>query len=634
MRSSTTRIALFVSLLSAFLVSPMTPYFTAEVPALGVPAAHAAESILTFTPAPLTPASDGVALQQLRIPAFISADVPFAIETTWQLTGAAVSESWEIVYQLYAADNTLAAELVSDLDLITTLQNDPPTVSEDFWVSPTMANGAYTLSILVRDPAGQRAPLALKIAGAQPDGSYPLGSVNVGAAPPEQGGVAAAAVVYLPLIRETSTEAVTTDEPPPTANATVTGKSRGYLTTPQELQAIKQKADKGMEPYASNVRELLNNSSLKSATAWVSQTTISSSRYCSDGSQKDANGNTLPKGPIYLIEGSRLTYAKTLAAHLTTGSRSEALARDARARINDLLDTASWGGADYSPENQCILYLSWYMPSFVMAADLLESYPLIWTTSDKRAFQSWLARVVYPKVAWSSRARVNNWGVGGSYAATVIADYLTNSGLTLKEVAPVARSLSPGQAYAEHVTEQLNRMSTVVSQRDITSSRCLPYKGIQPGGGVPDELRRAAISDPLSLCKATYLPSITGSYAPANNYQQIHTELLVGHAEVTLRRGDDRIYKNIASDKSGSLLRAIKFIIQNPAKPSASYNWDNDRKAMLYIAYRYYRDSAIKAQLNNSALRSGHPVSYGRLTHGFASTENPGLPPTIAPPSP
>ncbi len=433
--------------------------------------------------------------------------------------------------------------------------------------------------------------------------------------------------IFLPSIRVTTTISDPNSE-------TTAGNARGYLITPQELRAIKLKADQGLAPYAANVKELLNHSTLASATSWVSQASISGTPYCSDGSQKDAAGKTLPKGPDYLLEGSRLIYAKMLVANLRTGSSAEAYARNARTRILDLVDTTNWGGSTYSTDNQCILYLSWYIPGFIMAADLLEAFPQIWTGDDKRSFQRWLGTQVYPKVAWASRSRTNNWGSGGSYAAAVIADYLHDSGLTLQEIAPQRRTLSPGLAYAEHTAEQLSRMNTTVTDRDKQDSRCLPLKGIQPHGGIPDELRRARISDAAIMCTAAYLPSISGGYSSAYNYQMLHLEHLIAHAELALRRGDKRLYANLAADKSGSLLQAIKFIIRNPTNPSASYDWDVNRKAMLFVAYRYYRDPAIRDRLQNSgALRSGHTISYGRLTHGFAANETPALPPTVAPPT-
>lgn len=591
--------------------------------------------VLTFTPAPLVlnaagstaSTTDGphVVLQTLDAPAVFTFGVPFTIASTWSNDGAPLDSRWEIVYQLRKGDTSAALELASETDLSDVLSGDASPVSDEFWLSSNVGAGSYTLSVLVRDPAGKRSPLALAIVGVQPDGSYPLGNVEVKTE--DAVSPMAAYRAYLPLDMS-AVDPIATSTP----NITMTGTSRGYLTTPQELRDLKQKADQGRQPYADNVHELLNNGSLASTSSWSGSKTISGSQSCSDGSQKTSSGRTMPKGPSYITDNSRLLYAKTLAAHLSSGSRAESFAREARARILDLVDTTSWGGADYSSENQCVLYLSWYIPSFIMGADLLEPFPQIWTANDKRAFQSWLATQVYPKVAWSSRMRTNNWGSSGSYAAAMIADYLWDSGLKLTEVSPQRRTLTPGEAYVEHTREQLSRMSTTITARDERDSRCEPYKGIQSYGGIPDELRRASTSNPTSMCRASYLPSISGAYSSAYGYQMIHIEFLIAHAELALRRGDASLYNNIAPDGSGSILRAIKFIIQNPTKSSASYDWDINRKAQLYVAYRYYRDPAIHAQLmKGDALRAGQIISYGRLTHGFADGEAPRLPPTVPP---
>lgn len=600
-------------------------------------AENASEHMLAFTPRPLvtnaagsTTTTDGphVLLQDVQLPAVLTFGTPFTIVSTWSNDGSPLASRWEIVYQLRKSNPPGVMEFISETDLSDALLPDAPSTSDAFWLDMQASAGVYALSVVVRDPENQRSPLPLAMPGVQPDGSYLLGDVTISAgdtASPDS----ATYRMYLPISIAGAIPMSTG-----TPNSTVNGKARGYLTTPQELYSLKQKAEQGREPYASNVRELLNSGSMSSPTSWSGSATISGSQYCSDGSQRTASGSIMSKGPTYITDNSRLLYAKTLAAHLNSGTRAESFAREARARILDLTDTTTWGGADYSSENQCVLYLSWYVPAFIMGADLLESFPEIWTTSDKRAFQTWLSKQVYPKVAWSSRMRTNNWGSSGSYAAAMIADYLWDSGLRLTEVSPQSRTLTPGEAYVEHTREQRSRMSTTIVARDERDSRCLPYKGIQPGGGIPDELRRASISDPTSMCRATYLPSSSGSYAAAYGYQMIHIEFLIAHAELALRRGDASLYTNRAPDGSGSILRAIKFIIQNPAKSSASYNWDINRMAQLYVAYRYYRDPAIRSHiLQGDALRAGQIISYGRLTHGFADSDSPGLPPTVPPAS-
>src|SRR5262249_35588684 len=162
---------------------------------------------------------------------------------------------------------------------------------------------------------------------------------------------------------------------------------------------------------------------------------------------------------------------------------------------------------------------------------------------DKLTFQTWLRDTVYPKVAWASRVRRNNWGSSGSLAASMIGDYLANWDTTLKENQPEARELTPLEAYNEHNDMQLQRMNTVWK-----GDRRCDIWGIQPYGGIPDELRRGSTG-----CDGQYLNDNDDSYV----YQITEVESLVFHAEFLRRRGDYRIYNNMNADGSGSLLAAI-----------------------------------------------------------------------------
>src|SRR5690606_5402158 len=131
---------------------------------------------------------------------------------------------------------------------------------------------------------------------------------------------------------------------------------------------------------------------------------------------------------------------------------------------------------------------------------------------------------VYKKVAWSSRVRNNNWGAAGSATAMMIADYLWDSRLMLKEVAPVSKTLTSANAYAEHRQMGLDRLNNEWKG----DSQCAIH-GIQAHGGIPDELRRGSTG-----CTGTYLITTDSSYA----YQNTHLEGAVSHAEFLLRRGD------------------------------------------------------------------------------------------------
>jgi hypothetical protein len=389
-----------------------------------------------------------------------------------------------------------------------------------------------------------------------------------------------------------------TQIPSPTS---IPSRSRGYMTTPQELRLIAQKADQGIQPYKEAVDAILK---------YAGDPPYWPQRYPSiEGSQKCKK----TKEPRYIFEGSPMVFAKAMAYHITDNS---AYAAEVRSRILDLTDTHGYGGDEYSGANQCILNLSWYMPGWIMAADLIEDYPG-WSTTDKRQFQQWLAVNIYKKTAWSSRNRKNNWGSAGSTTSGMIADYLWDSSYLLE-------GATPREAYLEHRQNQLDRMGTAKPFDSVCD-----LWGIQWYGGIPDELVRGS-----SGCAAKWIVEDDKSWV----YTMTHLQGLVMHAEFLLRRGDNAIFENISDDGSGSLLKAIHFVIDNPVKPEKSTNWRESAKQLLEVTYRYYRDAPSAEQLRVGqpdryiGSSNGQMFHFGTITHGFAVTEDPGLPPTVSPP--
>jgi hypothetical protein len=385
-------------------------------------------------------------------------------------------------------------------------------------------------------------------------------------------------------------------------------RSRGYMTTPAELRAIKEKADSGLEPYKTAVRRMVI---IEAGQPWP-YGEICGVQECR---------NTLE--PPYIGLGSPLVYAKALAYHLTgEGEYAETV----RELILDLTDTSGYGGDQFSGANQCILNLSWYIPGWIWAADLIEEYEG-WTKADKLAFQRWLAEVVYVKTSWSSDARDNNWGAAGSYTSALISDYLHDSGLELVDWNGVTRT--PGESYVHHNNKQFRRINGLATEMD---SRC-PESGIRPYGGLPDELRRGS-----SGCEARWIVANDASWT----YTQVYLQALVAHAELLYRRGDDSLYTNVYTDGSGSILQAINFIINNPTNPAKSTNFKANHMPLIELAYRFYRTEAMCRQLNCKSpppLRfigtaSGQLLHYGTITHGFHPDEDPGPPPTVPPPAP
>jgi hypothetical protein len=372
---------------------------------------------------------------------------------------------------------------------------------------------------------------------------------------------------------------------------------RTYLTSIDELQHIRRMAywrgDRGIEPYQSLVREFLAQAG--SPDRWT---------HGKAGGEFTSNGDVCvseesPDGDRFINQqgGAQGVYQKMIAYYLT---QNIDYARIAREKILEATTTYGFGGSEYSGSNQCILYLAFAIPLWIQAADLLEGSP-IWTDADRTTFQAWLRDQVYPKVAWASRVRRNNWGSAGSLSASMIGDYLTNTNMTLIEHAPEYRELTPLEAYNEHNDMQLQRMNTVWKG----DSRCDIW-GIQPYGGIPDELRRG-----ITGCEDLYLDDNDDSFV----YQITQIESLVFHAEFLRRRGDYRIYTNVNNDGSGSLLKAILYIIDNPIRPDHSYPWEAYRTGVLSVAYYFYGTEAIHDEIYTSSLERGGMIAYGQLTH-------------------
>ena len=372
------------------------------------------------------------------------------------------------------------------------------------------------------------------------------------------------------------------------------------LISPGELAEIRALADQGIAPHAAQ-RTALEQAAARdwrwgSVSGEFVTTRSGTTKYCHPASD--------PTQVDYLKEGAPDAYARILA-YRTMKSPAQAFAADARARVLDLVDT--WGfrglsGEDWSASNQCILELAISLPVWIETAQLLAGTP-VWSEADRSAFGDWLARVAYPRVAWASRVRRNNWGAAGSAAAALIADYVDGLVTTLDEPwwSP-ARSLAPAQARTEHEAQQLARIGT--SWRG--DSDC-PRVGIQSHGGIPDELRRGSAG-----CDATFLPQGDDS---ALTYQTMHVELLVLHAEAARRQGRSALFEARTPSGAPAILQSILFVIANGSPGGLSWPW-GPRTGALAVAHRYYQDDRLAQELANSespTARGGRTLPYAKL---------------------
>lgn len=399
---------------------------------------------------------------------------------------------------------------------------------------------------------------------------------------------------------------------------------RGYVTTLEEMNNVWNESQAGTQPYANAVEGIENyantgsgsvNPSTATPTYWP-YGTISGAQSCSATLEPTFLGNGAP-----LIEAKALVYALLLSSNPTLANQ---YAANIVTQLNQLPSTTGYGSPTYSGANQCILNLSWYIPGFIIAADLINGYSG-WTASDKLAFQTWLGGTIFTLLSWASDVRSNNWGSTSSNTAAMIADYLDGTSITLHDY--------QGTAFTEHTaytTAKGRQLDRVDGQSYMDNTNCgSPGQGIRPDGGIPEELARGTTG-----CNGLWITQEDGSWT----YTQTSLEGLILMAEWFLRRGDNTFFTNVSGTGHGSLKNAYLFILQNPNSGGLSWPWNKPNEdAELEILYRYYRDSLLATQLGIGGTRiigtrSGQMLHFGTIFAGFAVGENPGLPPTVSPP--
>lgn len=407
--------------------------------------------------------------------------------------------------------------------------------------------------------------------------------------------------------------------------------ARGYLTTPAELRTIRDKAAKGTEPYRSAVRQVLADAIQPLPSSPTGQVTCPGA-----------------DDPEFLHRGAVLVYAKAIAYHLTGDA---AYARGAREGIETLMKISGFGrmGNTSGDDRQCQLNVSWKIPGFVRAADLLEDEPGWRAAGTKRRFQEWLANVVYPLVSYTAEVSVSNWGAAATNTEAHIADFLWDRpDLALVTHNPPGSatptiSRKTGDAYRHAIELALARMNGERAEAESGSSKSCDAEPfgksmIRPDGGIPDELRRGTTG-----CEGRRIAENDRS----NMYSQTHLQNLIAQAELMLRRGDRRLYDNIQTTTSmakftdargrqqmkplpagrGSLKQAILFVLQTSNQPPRALRSAGE------VAYRYYRHPAMLRAVEATRPNSGdRAMSYETLTHGFAANENPANPPVTEPP--
>lgn len=374
-------------------------------------------------------------------------------------------------------------------------------------------------------------------------------------------------------------------------------QAMGNLTSYEALNAFQAAANSGIAPFRGDRDTLLNQANASWSWGTISGEIITT--------EQDGNKYCHPRGNSsvteYLKGGGPDVYAKALAYRLTGGT---AYASEVRQRILDLVDTHTYSGLNgelYSGSNQCILDLAISISIWIESALLIADYAP-WSAGDATSFKNWLAAQVYPKVAWASRVRKNNWGAAGSLTASVIANYVNGTVAQLNEVQPANISLSPSQAESQHNAMQLQRLGT----QWPGDSQCAVF-GVQSHGGIPDELRRGSTG-----CTGSFLLTDTDA---SHTYQAMHATLLTFHAEVLRRRGDLSLVNFKAPGGADAIRQSILFVIANPTPGGHSWQWSSNHGGPR-VAYSIYQDSSLKTSADQgSTVRGGNLLPYTRITH-------------------
>jgi hypothetical protein len=306
--------------------------------------------------------------------------------------------------------------------------------------------------------------------------------------------------------------------------AAASAASGGYLTTPAELAQIRQRGG----PAVHDVVAFADTARLPEPDR---------GRVACSASRR----------PVYITGGGPTVYAWSLAFHLT---QDRAWIGKIRAALRDVQQVTELEAGD------CPLTMGRHIPDWIRAADLMDDY---WPAPEKRAFQNWLAAVIYPSLATKYR-RGNNWGAVITNAGQYIADYLHDrADLRLDGHTPAA-------AYAIMRQTALDRMNGALWDQCGQG-----VSMIRPDGGIPEEIRRSTTCDDTRL-------ELNSS---AHHYTEGFLSGLISQAELCLRRDDRALYDNVNTSGSGSIRKAIEFVLNQ-------IPWQ--RTPTLWIAARYYRD--------------------------------------------
>lgn len=127
------------------------------------------------------------ALNSLTYPAEASNNAVLTISAQWSNVGITPAyEPYGVAFELRPqSQSSVLWSIFSQLDLQGLLPTtDPQTIIDQIYLPDRIPPGQYTLSLVVRDLTGYRAPLALASTGSDASGRYLLGNLTITAGPP------------------------------------------------------------------------------------------------------------------------------------------------------------------------------------------------------------------------------------------------------------------------------------------------------------------------------------------------------------------------------------------------------------------------------------------------------------------
>lgn len=109
-----------------------------------------------------------------------TAGKPFSVSLNWKNIGIAPTyENWNVIFELKNDSGVIVWTGTSKFKPKLFAPNDTATnITDNYTLPANIPIGKYKLNIIIKDPAGYRAPFPLAIKGRNPDGSYTITEIN------------------------------------------------------------------------------------------------------------------------------------------------------------------------------------------------------------------------------------------------------------------------------------------------------------------------------------------------------------------------------------------------------------------------------------------------------------------------